>query len=36
MARIPYVEHDAAPQEAKELYDTFARQFNLQVDVEPW
>ncbi len=30
MARIPYVERDAAPPEAKELYDTFARQFNLQ------
>ena len=30
MARIPYVEKDTATAEAKELYDSFAEQFNLE------
>ena len=30
MARIPYVEKDTATAEAKELYDSFAQQFNLE------
>lgn len=29
MARIPYVERDAATAETKELYDTFTKQFNI-------
>src|SRR5260221_14429452 len=30
MARVPYVEREAASPETKELYDAFAKQFNLQ------
>jgi 4-carboxymuconolactone decarboxylase len=30
MARIPYVQKDTAPPEVKELYDTFAGQFQLR------
>jgi alkylhydroperoxidase family enzyme len=30
MARIPYVEKEAATGEAKELYDTFEKQFNVR------
>lgn len=30
MARVPYVERTTASPETKELYDTFAKQFNLQ------
>ncbi len=30
MARVPYVEREAASPETKELYDSFAKQFNLQ------
>jgi alkylhydroperoxidase family enzyme len=30
MARIPYVERETASPETKELYDSFAKQFNLR------
>jgi hypothetical protein len=30
MARIPYVERATASPETKELYDSFAQQFNLR------